>query len=335
MYTVASTAFSIYSVPYLTLGSELASTTDQRTVVMSWRQIGLGGGLVLGNAMPMLLVSWGGGNEPGFRFMGTVLGILCGLTMAVTFFGTRRAAVTEARQNPVPLGEQFRLAVRNKPFLILVAGNFLQLVGSAAAYATIVLFTVYHLGKDYTFVSRMTLIMAMMVIVTPPAWTMAARAFGKKATFMVSIIVFIGSYLAFLTAGPNNDAYVYVLCAMLGIFNCGFSLIAFSMLLDTIADDSRRTGLNREGVFAGVWNAMDKTAFASGALLAGIALQAIGYRESAQGFVSQSPEVVAGIVIVFSCTPAAFAAAAAAVMWFYGRGERKGADALRAVSRAS
>jgi GPH family glycoside/pentoside/hexuronide:cation symporter len=257
MYTVASTAFSIYSVPYLTMGSELASTPHDRTVVMGWRQVGLGGGLVLGNALPMLLVSWGGGNESGFRFMGSILGVACGLTMFVTFLGTRSARLAEHEQPMVPLGAQFRLALKNRPFLLLVAGNFMQLVGSAAAYATIVLFTVYHLGKDYTFVSRMTLIMAIMVIVTPVFWTMAARRFGKRPTFMFSIVMFIGTYLAFLTTAPGGDGYVYFLCMMLGVFNCGFSLIAFSMLLDTIAYDTKLSGLNREGVYSGIWSAMD------------------------------------------------------------------------------
>ncbi|MBM3512157.1 MAG: MFS transporter [Alphaproteobacteria bacterium] len=330
MYTVASTAFSIYSVPYLTMGSELAATPHERTVVMSWRQVGLGGGLILGNAMPMLLVARGGGGESGFSFMGIVLGVLTGVTMFVTFAGTGRARLSETEQPEVALIEQFRLALKNRPFLLLVAGNFLQLVGSAAAYATIVLFTVYHLGKDFTFVSRMTLIMAIMVIVTPALWTIGARRFGKKPTFIFSIVVFIGSYLSFLGSDPEGDLYVYFLCAMLGIFNCGFSLIAFSMLLDTIAHDSATTGLNREGMFSGIWSAMDKTAFAFGALLAGVALQAIGYRESAEGFVPQSPDVIRGIVVIFSCTPAVFAAAAAIVMRFYALD----VDRLRSVPRA-
>lgn len=322
VYTVASTAFSIYSVPYLTMGSELAETAHERTVVMSWRQVGLGGGLVLGNAMPLLLVEYCGGNEPGFRFMGTVLGVLCGLTMFVTFLGTSRARLAETEQPQTPLIEQFRLALKNRPFLLLVAGNFLQLVGSAAAYATIVLFAVYYLGKDFAFVSRMTLIMAITVIVTPVFWTMAAKRFGKKPTFMTSIVIFVGSYLSFLAATPDGELYVYFSCLMVGVFNCGFSLIAFSMLLDTIAHDSKVTGLNREGMFSGLWSAMDKTAFAFGALLAGILLQAIGYKESAAGFPPQDPAVVQNIVFIFAATPAVFAAIAAGVMWFYRLDER-------------
>ena len=97
----------------------------------------------------------------------------------------------------------------------------------------------------------------------------------------------------------------------------GFSLIAFSMLLDTIDHDRRISGLNREGVYSGIWSAMDKTAFAFGALMAGIALQFVGFQESAEGFVAQTPEAVRGIGIVFACAPAFFAAIAMAVMTRY------------------
>jgi GPH family glycoside/pentoside/hexuronide:cation symporter len=170
----------------------------------------------------------------------------------------------------VPLVDQVRLAARNRPFLVLLAANFLQLVGSAAAYATIVFFVVYRLEEDFTFTSRMTLLMALAVIITPVFWTLAAKRFGKKPTFMFSIVMFIAAYLSFLLLEPGDHTATYVLSAAMGTFNCGFSLIAFSMLLDTIAHDRKLTGLNREGVYSGVWSAMDKTAFAFGALLAGL-----------------------------------------------------------------
>ncbi|MCB2106562.1 MAG: MFS transporter, partial [Rhodobacteraceae bacterium] len=317
MYTVASTAFSIYSVPYLTMGSELATTPHQRTVVMSWRQVGLGGGLVLGNVMPLVLVDWGGGGETGYAFMGIVLGLLTGLTMMITFIGTASVPTVERSQAAVPLGDQLRLAARNKPFLVLLAGNFLNLVGSAAAYATLVLFVVYRLEKDFVFTSRIALMTAISVIVTPPLWTMLAKRIGKKATFMCSIVMFIATYLSYLLLGPDDEIATYALSLMMGTFNCGFSLIAFSMLLDTIDFDRRISGLNREGVYSGVWSAMDKTAFAFGALLAGLALQMIGFHESAQGFAPQNPETIRGIGLIFACTPALFATASMIAMTFY------------------
>lgn len=334
IYTLASTAFSIYSVPYLTMASELSRNMHERTVVMSWRQVGLGFGLIASNAMPTLLIVQGGGGEAGHQYMALVLGLVCGVTMFVTFIGTRTVPLVESDQAAVPLAEQVKLAVKNRPFLILLAANFAQLVGSAASYGTIVLFTVYHLKKEITFVSLMTLLMAIMVIITPPAWTALSVRIGKKPTFIISIICFFFSFLSFGWVKPGDDVFIYAISICLGTFNCGFSLMAFSMLLDTIAYDCKISGLNREGVFSGIWSAMDKTAFAFGALLAGVALSYFGFHESMTGFIEQSPETLRGILITYVGAPTSFALLSFLIILRYQLNERDLAEAREPVQAA-
>ena len=328
IYTVASIAFSIYSVPYLTMASELSTNMHERTIVMSWRQVGLGFGLIASNVMPTLLIVQGGGGEAGHQFMAIVLGLICGVTMFVTFIGTRSVPLIESDQPAVRLIDQMCLAAKNRPFLILLGSNFAQLVGSAASYATIILFTVYNLKKEITFVSLMTLLMAIMVILTPPVWTALSRCIGKKPTFILSIICFFLSFLAFAWVEPGDDIALYVISLCIGTFNCGFSLMAFSMLLDTMAYDRKISGLNREGVFSGIWSAMDKTAFAFGALLAGLGLSYFGFQESAGGFVAQSPETIRGIMITYIGAPTIFAALSFVIMLGYQLNEHDLAESV-------
>jgi len=322
IYLVASTAFSIYSVPYLTMGSELASNTHERTLVMSWRQVGLGFGLLAGNAMPLWLVEQGGGGAAGYSFMALVLGAVCLTTMMATVVGTASAPLTVAADKPVSLNEQVRLAARNKPFLILVGSNFAQLVGSAGAYATIAMYMVYHLKMDFTFISQFLLLLSATVVLTPPLWTMLSCAIGKKPVFILSIIGFIISFglFGFVTAGET--ALIFAFSVALATFNCGFSLMAFSMLLDTIAYDRKISGLNREGVYSGLWSAMDKTAFAFGALLAGLALSYFGYRESTAGFIEQPERALDGIALTYIGMPTGFAVLALLIMLAYRLDER-------------
>jgi glycoside/pentoside/hexuronide:cation symporter, GPH family len=317
IYTIASTAFSIYSVPYLTMASELSTNMHERTVVMSWRQSGLGFGLVAGNAMPFWLVGQGGGGQAGHSFMALVLGSICLVTMLVTFFGTARAPLTFATDAPVPLRDQVRLAVRNKPFLILVAANFAQLVGSAGGYATIGMYMSYHLKMDFTAISEFLLALSVTVVVTPPLWTALSRIIGKKNVFLIAIVGFIFTFISFGLVSPENTWGIFAIAIALGALNCGFSLMAFSMLLDTIAYDRAISGLNREGVYAGLWSAMDKTAFAFGALLAGLSLSAFGYQESTQGFVEQSAEALRGVAITYIGMPATFAVLSLLIMLTY------------------
>jgi GPH family glycoside/pentoside/hexuronide:cation symporter len=327
MYLFASTAFSIYSVPYLTMGSELAATMHERTVVMGWRQAGLGFGLVAGNAMPLWLVEQGGGGADGYGFMALVLAAVCFATMMTTVVGTAGVKLAEQVDAPVPLVDQVRLAARNRPFLILVAANFAQLVGSAGGYATIAMFMTYRLKMDFAFISSFLLVMSSMVVITPALWTMLSRRIGKRAVFIIAICCFIATFGTFGLAAPGDTALIYAIAAGLGAFNCGFSLMAFSMLLDTMAYDRKLSGLNREGVYAGLWSAMDKTAFAFGALLAGLALSFVGYQESAQGFIAQTPEALQGLAIIYVGMPTGFAVLSLVIMLAYGLTERDLAEA--------
>ena len=326
MYVLASTAFSIYSVPYLTLASELSEDYHERTVIMSWRQMGLGLGLVAGNAMPLWLVSQGGGGETGFQFMAWILAAICFATMFATFAGTGSVPLSEHTQAAVPLREQVRLAVRNKPFLILMAANFAQLVGGAGGYATIAMFFFYVLKKDLTFLSTFLLIMAVTAMIIPPLWTALSRRIGKLAVFQVSIVVFMLNYVSMYFATPDDGTMAIMLRAVgVAIGNGGFSLVAFSMLLDTIAYDRRVSGLNREGVFSGLWSAMDKSAFALGAMIAGLMLSASGFVEGTTGFAPQSADAIRGIQLIYCGTTIFGGLIAMALMAVYPLKDDRGA----------
>jgi len=317
VYTLASTAFSIYSVPYLTMASELAATMHERTLVMSWRQVGLGFGLIAGNAMPLWLVQQGGGGAAGYSFMAVVLGAVCLITMLVTVFGTASVPLSAAVDRPVPLKDQVRLAARNRPFLTLVAANFAQLVGSAGGYATIAMYMTYRLQMDFVFISKFLLLLSVMVVITPALWTLLSRRIGKKPVFVLAMIGFIVSFASFALVDAGDTAFIYLFAVALGSFNCGFSLMAFSMLLDTIAYDRQISGLNREGVYAGLWSAMDKTAFACGALLAGLSLSAFGYQESTAGFAPQTEQALTGVAVTYIGMPTGFAVLALALILGY------------------
>jgi GPH family glycoside/pentoside/hexuronide:cation symporter len=318
IYAIASTAFSIYSVPYLTFASELSTDTHENTVVMHWRQMGLGIGLIAGNAMPLWLVSQGGGGAAGFGFMSWALGAICFVTMFTTFAGTASVPIRlRPPQAAVPIREQVRLAARNKPFLILVGANFVQLTGSGAGYGATAMYFIYYMNKSIDFLSTFLLIMSITAVIVPPLWTRISRRIGKRAVFFISCIGFALTYISFYFAQGESDATIMARAIPVAVFNGGFSLMAFSMMLDCIAHDRAISGLNREGVYSGLWSAMDKVAFAVGALLAGALLSFFGFMESTEGFVPQSPRAVQGIALILSGVVSVTTILAALIMTRY------------------
>jgi GPH family glycoside/pentoside/hexuronide:cation symporter len=72
------------------------------------------------------------------------------------------------------------------------------------------------------------------------------------------------------------------------------------MLSNTLAADAARTGVNREGIYSGVWLASEKLAFALGALVVGVVIGLFGFVGSANGAnAPQSDSAVVGIAFTY------------------------------------
>jgi Na+/melibiose symporter-like transporter len=73
------------------------------------------------------------------------------------------------------------------------------------------------------------------------------------------------------------------------------------MLSNAVADESARSGRNQEGIYSGLWLAGEKVAFALGALIVGLMLQAFGFVESTGGTQSaaQTPTALLGITVTY------------------------------------
>jgi Na+/melibiose symporter-like transporter len=72
------------------------------------------------------------------------------------------------------------------------------------------------------------------------------------------------------------------------------------MLADAIVADGRNTGVNREGLYSGIWLAAEKIAFALGALIVGVMLGAAGFVESTGGVSAEQPQsAVLAIAITY------------------------------------
>ena len=61
------------------------------------------------------------------------------------------------------------------------------------------------------------------------------------------------------------------------------------MLADAIVADGAATGVNREGLYSGIWLASEKVGFALGALIVGLMLSAGGFVESTDGIATAEP----------------------------------------------
>lgn len=151
VYLVLNTGFSMFSVPYLTMASEMSDSPDERTTLMSFRNSCLAIGLILGGAVAPKIVAFvtqelGGTPKEGYRWMGIAMGAVIAASSLGAFFGTARALSRAGTEHALPLGEQLRIAWANKPFVVLIAANIVQYISAGIGYAGGSFFMAYVLG---------------------------------------------------------------------------------------------------------------------------------------------------------------------------------------------
>ena len=110
--------------------------------------------------------------------------------------------------------------------------------------------------------------------------------------------------MTWLLASPAEP---YALTILRGIF-LGFLggatlLMGQAMLPDTMEYDIRRTGMRREGVYAGVYTTIEKFAFALGPAATGAILAGMGYIASSEGFVEQPESAILAVYICAAVLP--------------------------------
>jgi GPH family glycoside/pentoside/hexuronide:cation symporter len=321
LFLIGSTAFSAFSVPYLAVASELSTDPGERTKILAFRMVFTIVGSILGVGLAQPLIFHFGGKAAGWRIMGWCYGLVCLVTMLSSALGLRgiRTIARGAARTHRGLREQLTTAWRNRPFVIVTAGSFLMSVSQATSYA-VISFIYLYAARDVALMLPFVLAMCVGNAVSQPLWVALSRRIGKYRCFVIASLGWALVTLTWLYLRPGGPivadlpifgplplqhALVLVRGLIIGVNNAGFVLMAFSMLTDTIDQQRRTFGFADEGVFSGIYSAVEKFSFAVGPLIAGSVLSLSGFVSSTTGVIPQSASAIRGILLLYSVIPVA------------------------------
>lgn len=318
IFFLASTAFSIYSVPYLAIAAELSPDPFERNRVMVLRMIFGSFGVLVGVGAPQLLIAHFGGGTGGWHAMSWILGSICLASMLITAFGLRGVPLIGVAWVPGNLFTQIKVVSKNRPFLVLLSASFLSNIGQAASY-TVIGFVFLYVAQAIWLIPLYILVMASSSLAAKPIWLWLPRRIGKARSYVFASIVWVTVTITWLFLGAGGDTMfhlpggqtltwehllILLRSVVIGVANGGFVLLALSLMTDTVDYQRRTTGAANEGVFAGLFSAMEKLAFAVGPLLAGVVLSLFDFQSSTQGMIAQSDRALVGILLLYSAIPA-------------------------------
>jgi GPH family glycoside/pentoside/hexuronide:cation symporter len=284
LYTAIAT--SIYIMPY-----EMAVSNKARSTIYVWKIIFM----VFTIVVPMVLERFKPdvGDAAGiasFRWLMTAFGLGMAALVFVSTFFYREKHFTQAEQQP-PFVTAFKECFRNRSFIVFESISFTVIFAQTALMQGIWLYF------DELKVSGLPLYVSLAagIIGGVVLWINRRDKWGIKTSTRIMTLVFaIGCFALLLGGRMVVPAAFGFLCFGFG-FAGGMYLIPL-MNGDVVDYDEHKTGLRREGMYAGINSFITKPAIsiAQWALLSIIA--AFGYDQTlAKG--TQSASAQTGILV--------------------------------------
>lgn len=299
MITLGFAAYSLFSVPYLSMASEMTTKSAEHTRLMAFRVGFMAVGLSIGGYSGAV-VQLGGGGFAGYRLLAVAFGMVCLVSMLFTVFATGSARQCDPDGAPMGLIDQFRMARANKRYMLLILVNLLQKIGEGIGYGSFAYYIVYYIHQPIGVIGSIIVGTLTGQVLSQPLWVWLNGRMNRALVYTVGVVGWVASLGVWLVL---IDAPVWKLVLMgvwTGIMGGGFLSVMLMMLADSISNDAEKKGIKREGTYSGIWLATEKVGAAAGAFLVGQVLGLFHFVSSSAGMDAAQPhEAVIGIAIVY------------------------------------
>ncbi|GAA5142802.1 MFS transporter [Nocardioides marinquilinus] len=302
VFLACATAYAFFQVPYVAMPAELTSGYDERTRLMTWRVGVLAFTIMLAGASAPAVRDAVGGRD-GYRIMGLLMAVLILVGVLGAYHGTRRAPVGAVDAGAGTLREQLRVVSASRSFRLLLTTFVLQALATGCMLAGVDYLADDVLGRSGAATVLFLCFVGPALLLTP-LWAAVGERVGKQRGYVASSLVLaLGAGLA-ASAQAVPAAAVFAAVALVGVGYAGCQVFPLAMLPDVAADDARRTGENRAGVYTGVWTAGETLGLALGPGAFALVLAVGGYVSSQDGDAVQPGSALTAITLGFSLLPA-------------------------------
>ena len=297
--------WSLITVPYMALSSEITSDYHEKTTLSSWREVMAIAGMMCALLLPyMLTIS----DNNGATLQSLYVLLLVSLPIALLWLLWKVPQTTSLQQN-VPFISGIKIIFKSNAAL-LVGAYFLNALANAIP-STLFLYYVSHILKSPEKSGFLLLIYFASGIVALPFWNALARRLGKKHSWMISMALacIAFSFIPFLGEG---DLSWFILIVVISGFSLGADLVLSSSLQADLAQRFAGEGKPLSGVLFGLWGMGTKLSLALGV---GIAFGVLGLFNFTPD--SPTPQSLGALVFLYGLTPVVLKIASMVVLRNY------------------
>jgi Na+/melibiose symporter-like transporter len=300
------TAFTFYTVPHLSLGTELTPHHHERSTLFGVFQAGLIIGM-MGAFGAIQYVAVAADGRAAASRLGAVGMLGMALLLLTTPLLLREPAAHQGRATAPALRALAGVA-RNPHARLLLIALFLVNLGAGILGILAPYVIEYIVGRP-DLIGVVPAFFVMGGVLSIPFWVWFSKQRGKRDAWVLSMWGMAASFGLTFFVGEGDLVPISVLLVCAGIaYGCG-GVVGPSLLADVIDWDELQTGERREGIYSAAWGITWKGAVAVISGVTGAAL-------SVSGFVpNQKQTGVAALTLhaLFSLTPLLVFAAAALI----------------------
>jgi sugar (glycoside-pentoside-hexuronide) transporter len=297
-YLALYTFWTVFSIPYISLGAEMTMHYHERTRLFGARQAFFVAGTAVGTLAPVYFARHAGDAREGYSMMAAVFGALTMLLIVFAFTRVKENRSHEA-PNPLPFFRGLRVTFKNRAFVVLVLVYVTSLVGSSFL-AMLTPYIAQYVIHESWVVPYVVLAFMGGSVSSIYLWVQLAKRFGKNKTWSLAMAIGTAGYFLSLTYHEGTWVRWIVLAVIVGAASGCTSAIGNAILADVVDSDELETGKRREGAFFGIMALLDKAAVGLAAFIGLRGLHAIGYQPN----VEQTESVIFGMKFLYCLLPA-------------------------------
>ncbi len=287
------TAFTIFSVPYVSLTYAMSPDYDERTSVQAYVTFWSKTGELLYQAvLPLasLLITYklAADQTQGARIVTWVYAVVgMGILGSIpAIFGKERyydVNIKEHQGEKDPFWKTAKQALQNKPFAILcllsVATMFAGMFASCMDYYLLVYYMFEgNVAEGSVWKLIVTIGYGTMGFVGIPVIVgICKRTTKMRALQFVYGLMILNATLRWFVYQPGNHIWIWLDPLTGGMFWVGVGIVMQSMIADICDDDELRNGHRREGMFGAMFLWATKLAVSLSWAFAGVLLKFIGF----------------------------------------------------------
>ncbi|UCD86067.1 MAG: MFS transporter [Deltaproteobacteria bacterium] len=306
MYLILYTFWTIFAIPYISLGAELSPDYHERTRLFGARQIfGLVGAII--GTLLFDFVRFIDDTKTGYSLMAGSTGLLTMILILIMFKGVRENPEFQSRES-IGFFAGLKITFRNRAFLILLIVFLLLLAGGSFLYP-LTPYIAKYVVRDPKLVRYVVLCYIVGAALSVALWVRLARKIGKNNTLTISMLVAATAFLLAFTYHEGTWLRWLILAMIAGTgLGCSLTVVP-SIAADVIDSDELETGRRREGAFFGVWTFVEKCAVGLAVFIGISGLHLIGYEPN----VEQTSSVILGMKLLYCILPGICHVAAALI----------------------